>query len=312
MNAFNLAMAALTGLGLMLVVYWLVLGNFESSKSRQQTLEMAIDPSGFKDQTETELDRSFADRIIRPGLNLIGKLLTKSMPEARLRRMDNALANADGMWNLTAASMLGMQVIFGVLAFVASIFLLLQALGDPVQSTIGAILVGGFGFRYPQLKLARRTKARQRLILKELPNALDIIVVSIEAGLSLDAAFQQVAENFPGPIGHDFGVVLKQIRLGRPRREALRDLSEKANVAELSVLIDAILQSDQLGGSMANTLRVQAEEVRRKRRQRAEELGAKAPLKILFPMVGCIFPNIFLILLGPAALTVIHQMTGGH
>jgi len=180
--------------------------------------------------------------------------------------------------------------------------------GDFLQGILVVVILGVIGYLYADLLLDQRVKKRRRTILKELPNALDLIVVGVEAGLGLDAAIKQVSGNVHTPLAHEFGVVLNQMRLGRSRREALLDMENRIGLPDINVLVDAILQADKFGTALGTTLRIQAEEVRRKRRQRAEEMGAKAPLKMLFPMVGCIFPTLFIILLGPAAITVIHQV----
>jgi tight adherence protein C len=275
-------------------------------------LEMAIDPAGVKDIQnlyEIELQRSFADRVLKPVLNKFGKLLTWSMPKARLQRIEKQLASTDGMWNLTPVSMAGLQVLLA-LAGLGVGFLIGQLLLGPPQNLEAGFAGALGGYVYPNMALGRRVKTRRKEILKGLPNALDLIVVSVEAGLSLDAAFEQVSENFKNPLADEMGIVLNQMRLGLPRREALGEMDKRCQIEEVTVLIGSILQSEQLGVSLGTTLRVQAEEVRRRRRQRAEQMGAKAPLKMLFPMVGCIFPTLFIVLLGPAAITLIHDFMG--
>jgi tight adherence protein C len=163
----------------------------------------------------------------------------------------------------------------------------------------------------PQMMLSRRIKKRQKEILLAMPSALDLLTISVEAGLSFDAALTRVAEKYKNALSQEFNQLLNEVRLGRPRLEALDDLGKRCKVEELSNFVQAIIQSEQLGVGVANVLRIQSEEIRRRRRQRAEEQGQKAPLKMLFPMVGCIFPTLFIVLLGPAVIEVAHEFGGG-
>jgi tight adherence protein C len=157
--------------------------------------------------------------------------------------------------------------------------------------------------------VARRIKKRQKSILLALPSALDLLTISVEAGLSFDAALARVVDKYDNEFSRELTIMLNEVRLGRPRLEALDDVARRCKVEELSNFIQAIIQSETLGVGVANVLRIQSEEIRRKRRQRAEELGQKAPLKMLFPMVGCIFPTLFIVLLGPAVIEVAHQFS---
>jgi tight adherence protein C len=167
------------------------------------------------------------------------------------------------------------------------------------------------GYLGPQMVVARRIKKRQKNILLALPSALDLLTISVEAGLSFDAALTRVTDKYNNEFSRELTIMLNEVRLGRPRLEALDDVGKRCKVEELSNFIQAIIQSEQLGVGVANVLRIQSEEIRRKRRQRAEEQGQKAPLKMLFPMVGCIFPTLFIVLLGPAVIEVAHQFGSG-
>lgn len=177
------------------------------------------------------------------------------------------------------------------------------------------LVVSGFtaGLLLPDAITSHRKRARERAIQKALPDMLDLLTMSVEAGLGFDRALSKVIESKKGPLAEEFSVVLQEIRVGRPRREALRDLSERLKLPEVSRLIGAILQAEQLGTGMAKTLRVQAEQLRLARRQRAEEAAMKAPIKILFPLVLFVFPALFVVLLGPAIIqmVIMFMKTGG-
>jgi tight adherence protein C len=183
-----------------------------------------------------------------------------------------------------------------------------------LRSAATIVVFGGIGlaagFFLPDLLLYNAGEKRQANIQKQLPDALDLLVISVEAGLGFDAAMARVTEKYHNALALEFTRVLNEVRLGRPRMEALDDMGRRNKVDELNTFVQAIIQSEQLGVGIANVLRIQSEEMRRRRRQRAEEQGQKAPLKMLFPMVGCIFPTLFIVLLGPAVIKVFDQFSG--
>lgn len=166
---------------------------------------------------------------------------------------------------------------------------------------VGALL----GWRLPEVWLVRRIATRQRQIVRALPDALDLLVICVEAGYGLEAALAQVARRMRGPLAEEIGRTLQAMALGKRRREALRDLAARTGVADLQSFVVALLQADQLGVSIAPVLRAQAETLRLRRRQRAEEQAAQAAVKMLFPLVLLIFPALLIVILGPAALRLI-------
>jgi tight adherence protein C len=170
--------------------------------------------------------------------------------------------------------------------------------------------VGGaaIGYIAPEFWLGRKMRARSFGMVLQLPDALDLLTISVEAGLGFDAALAKVVEKMEGPLVDEFRQALAEVRMGRPRREALRDVATRADAQPITNFIGAIVQAEQLGVPIAKVLQIQSNQLRIERRQRAEEAAAKAPVKMLFPMVGCIFPTIFIVILGPAVVTV---MGGG-
>jgi tight adherence protein C len=172
-------------------------------------------------------------------------------------------------------------------------------------------LFTALGFYFPDLWLTSKIKSRQKAVFRALPDALDLLNVCVEAGLGFDAAMGKVHEKWEDDLSLEFGRVLQEIRLGKLRREALRDLADRVEVPELTSFIAAVIQSEQLGVSMAKVLRIQSEQMRTRRRQIAEEEAGRAPIKMVFP-IGClIFPSILILLLGPAALTLMTSALGG-
>jgi tight adherence protein C len=167
----------------------------------------------------------------------------------------------------------------------------------------GALLA--LGYLYPTSSLKGKVKKRAKELRMQLPGVLDLLCISMEAGLSLDMALMRVTESEAGVLTAEFQKVLNEVRLGRPRMEALLGMAERNAVDELSGFIRAVVQAEPLGVSIANVLRIQSEELRRIRKQRAEEAGHRAPVLMLLPMMGCIFPCVFLILLGPAVVSIV-------
>jgi tight adherence protein C len=282
--------------------------------SRPQTdlLETRLAQFGDHDLSlaEMELALPFAERFLRPILDRMGNFMTSRTPANRTEALQDKINLAGRPFNLTPGGLLALQLVS---------LLVLTAVGFAVSTLMGlagsmmfAGPAGGgvLGYLIPSIWLSRRVKARQKEIRVALPNALDLLTISVEAGLGFDAAITRVTEKYHNALALEFTQVLNEARLGRPRLEALEDMARRNNVDELSNFIQAIVQSDQLGVGIAQVLRIQSEEMRRRRRQRAEEMGAKAALKMLFPMVGCIFPALFIVLLGPAGIQVYKQFSG--
>ncbi|MGA3056669.1 MAG: type II secretion system F family protein [Candidatus Limnocylindrales bacterium] len=257
---------------------------------------------------ELELQQPFAERTLRPLVarlsRMSGRLGSASSTEAAERRL--ALAGNPGDLKLT--DWMGVKILVAIATGVL-LFLLISVLSTSVGS--GLLLgVAGFGVGYliPEFWLGGKIKARQKVILKMIPDTLDLLTISVRAGLGFDAALAKVVEKLPGPLSDEFRRALAEVRVGKARRDALRDMVPRTNVQPLSNFIGAIIQAEQLGVSISKVLQVQSEQLRIERRQRAEEMAAKAPIKMLFPLVGCIFPSLFIVILGPAIISIIKNM----
>jgi tight adherence protein C len=169
---------------------------------------------------------------------------------------------------------------------------------------MGAMFIGAIGFLGPDYALTLKSRARKEKVKAELPDALDLLAVSVEAGLGFDASLAKINEHMEGPLAEEFGLTLSEMRIGEGRQEALKRLAERVDAQELSAFTRAIIQADQLGTSLGRILRVQAADARLRRQAAAEEKAMKAPIKMLFPTVLFIFPAMFLVILGPAILNV--------
>ena len=258
--------------------------------------------------SEVEMSLPFFERAIRPTLDKFGGFITKRVRSGSLEASQEQLNLAGRPWGMTASAFWFLRLLSLLLCTVLGLGLaILLGLEQPMF--LLAVVGGGvLGYLMPQMILGSKVKKRQKKILLAMPSALDLLTISVKAGLSFDAAMTRVSEKYQNPLTAEITQVLNEIRLGRPRVEALEDMARRCKVDELTNFVQAVVQSEQLGVGIANVLRIQSEEIRRRRRQRAEEQGAKAPLKMLFPMVGCIFPTLFIVLLGPAVVEVAHQL----
>lgn len=259
---------------------------------------------------ELELQVPFGDRVIRPLLGRLAKAIARATPEQKRQELQRRLNLAGKPYGLEATE-------FTVVRYLAAALMTLIGFGlgrnfGPGLGLIFTLAGGLFGFFFPWLWLRQQVNGRRSEIEFSLPNAIDLLSVSVEAGLSFESALATVSEKLGGPLAQEFLQCLQEIRLGRPRLEALDDLGRRVGVEDVHNLVQAIIQSAQLGTPISQILVLQADEIRRRRRQRAQELGARAPLKMLIPMITCIFPTLWVMLLGPAVLLVLAQCAGSH
>jgi tight adherence protein C len=222
---------------------------------------------------------------------------------------ERRLAMAGNPGDLRLTDWLGVKILVGI-ATGGIVFVIFGLLAGGIIAGLLLGLVGiGIGYLLPEFWLGGRIKARQKIILKMIPDTLDLLTISVRAGLGFDAALAKVVEKLPGPLSDEFRRALAEVRVGKTRRDALRDMVPRTNVQPLSNFIGAIIQAEQLGVSISKVLQVQSEQLRIERRQRAEEMAARAPIKMLFPLVGCIFPSLFIVILGPAIISIVKTMS---
>jgi tight adherence protein C len=255
---------------------------------------------------EIELQVPLFDRTVKP---LAGRLAGVGQRLASPRRVDQTeekLIVAGNPGGMSATDFLGLKV-----AGAASFGLIAFALIGVAGRNLGMGLLFGavftlLGYILPEFWLGRRIKSRRHEIMLALPDTLDMLTISIRAGLGFDGALAKVVEKARGPLSDEFRRTLAEIRVGRARRDALRDMVDRTQVPPLTTFVGAIIQAEQLGVPIARVLQVQSEQLRLERRQRAEELAAKAPIKMLLPLVGCIFPAMFVVILGPALIAFLN------
>ena len=250
---------------------------------------------------EIELQRPFSERVMRPAIERLGSMLSRSTPQKARQDLLNRLELAGRPGNLTPEDFAAVRLVaaaaFGALGVLVGLLL-----ANPVYLVIALVIGVILGYYMPVLWLKQKVDARKSEIQKGLPDALDLLVICVDAGLGFDAALARVTDKYKNALSEQLSKALREVSLGRPRLEALDEMGRNSGVEDLHNFIQAVIQSEQFGTGIGKILRIQADEMRRKRRQRAQERGAQATLKMMLPMVGCIFPTLWIVLLGPAVL----------
>jgi tight adherence protein C len=270
-----------------------------SAREEQMTLE------------EIELSQRFYERIVLPIFNSVGQLASRFTPQATLESTRTRLETAGNPMSIDPAFFLAMRFVLAVV-FGGGLFLVFTVSGRNWLSGLGiSALFMVIGYMFPSMWLSSRISARQKTVFRAMPDALDLLTICVEAGLGFDSAMKKVHEKWEDDLALEFGRVLQEINLGKLRREALKDMAERLQVSELTSFVAAVIQSEQLGVSMAKVLRIQSDQMRVRRRQMAEEEAHRAPIKMIFPIALLIFPSILMILLGPAAMLLLTSPMGG-
>jgi tight adherence protein C len=261
-----------------------------------------------KDLQELELQQPFFDRTIKPLAGRLSGSVARITSSSFSERTEKRLAMAGNPGDMKVADWLGIKAIAAGVGFGVMFILFGVLAGEITQGLLLALVGLGIGYLGPEFWLGRRVRARQKGILLQIPDALDLLTISVRAGLGFDAALGKVVEKLKGPLVDEFRRALAEVRVGKARREALRDIVPRTEVQPLTNFISAIIQAEQLGVSISKVLQVQSEQLRIERRQRAEEQAAQAPIKMLFPLVGCIFPSLFVVILGPALILIMQNL----
>ena len=243
----------------------------------------------------------FRERVMLPLTTQVARVMLKVNPKASSNSVARKLMAA-GMRNTSPNGFIASQGIFALLA--AFLGLVVFGAAKPAAAPLFAALMGVLGFMGPGFVLGAKVRARQAAVAAELPDALDLLSVSVEAGLGFDGAVQKLTEHMHGPLIEEFELALGEMRIGEGRQEALKKMAERSASPEMASFVRAIIQADQLGISLGRNLRIQAGDTRLKRQLLAEEKAMKAPIKMLFPTVAFIFPAMFIVILGPAFLNL--------
>ena len=300
----------------LVVIVGLILISVRLVQSREPaSIEDRLDEFGTLDHPPTleeiELSQPFAERVLVPLLEGLANLATRVNPQEGMQNIQHSLDLAGNPYDWSPMQFLGFRLLaallLGGLGVVVLVIARQMALARRII-LVGVMAVGGYYL--PSLWLKSKTSSRQREITRSMPDALDLLTICVEAGLGFDGAIARVAEKWDNELGREFRRVLQEVQLGKLRREALRNMAERIEVPEVSTFVAAIIQAEELGVSIAKVLRIQAEEMRRRRRQRAEELARQAPIKMLPAIAFLIFPAIFVVLLGPAVIRIMTMNIG--
>src|SRR5579859_211921 len=296
----EIVLPLLVTVGIIVAVLGTQMGNsLDPVQARLQ--QIAVRPRSLE---ELELQRPLSDRTLKPIIRGLAGVMTRFYPANTTKNLAVKLKRA-GMETTSSEFFLGVKAFAAIVGAVAVAALVNLMTSDGTQTLAGA--AGGLlvGFMAPDFYLGNKAGGRGKAILDTLPDALDLLTISVEAGLGFDAALVKVTEKLKGPLSDEFKRAASEQRVGKSRQEALRGIVERVEQKELASFISAIIQADQLGVSMSKVLRIQSEQMRGDRRQRAEEKAARAPILIMLPTIGCIFPSLFIVILAPAALSAL-------
>ena len=298
------------GIGLFLLAILLIGSALSPTTETGVTRSLAVLEAMTNAPTELtkDLDRSFADRVLEPlqqrALALGRRLSGADTPDRIRRRLDLA-GNPHGWTVDRVVSGKVMGAVAG-LVFGLVFGLMIETTTLRVILAIGGLVIGFFG---PNLYLYQKVHERSEHLQRDLPDAIDLLTISVESGLGFDAAVQQVARNTEGPLAEEFSRVLREMQIGQGRADALRALGERTNVNDMRSFVGAMVQADSFGIPVAQVLRVQSSEMRVKRRQRAEEKAQQVPVKITIPLIFCILPTLFIAVMGPAVLSIMDSFS---
>lgn len=295
--SYILIAALVAGFVIMLM---LALGSQRKDHVDNVVAAMAHGASGMDIRIrDLEMSKSSNDRLLKPllkRLHFIGRMLT---PGQNVQQLQKDLIMAGLIEKFSVTDFMGLRVLVG-----AGLAVVGFAVVGAQQTTGSALLFGLIGFMiglyFPNIWLKGRVTTRQTLLMRALPDALDMMSICVDAGLGFEAALQRVGTQWNNDLGTEFRLVIREMRVGLSRVDALHNLAERTGVADIASFVAVLIQADKLGIAIRDVLHTQAEQMRMLRRQRAEEAAAKAPLKMMFPMVFFIFPAMFAVILGPA------------
>jgi tight adherence protein C len=299
---------ALIGTFLTIVVLGVVVDMVLNSKRRYVSV-LNTQVGGMADSIanlrKDDLQRSALDRIVFPFAAKVVSTVTRHTPLDLYRRTNRLIVLAGNPPALTAERIVAFKIVFAIVGLVLGILLAPMLPIDGVVVTVGVVvLLGLTGYTAPSASLAARASNRQKEIRKAMSDTMDLLTISVEAGLGFDAALAQVVKNVPGPLSEEISRMLQEMQIGVSRADALRHLNDRTDVPELDGFVLSMIQADRYGVGVAKVLRAQSTELRQKRRQRAEEVAQKVPMKLLFPMIFLILPSLFIVILGPGAIKV--------
>ena len=301
-------MLALAGTFMSIMLVFVVADMRQRERNRPMALlQSQVGPVEGSFDLRKQMEGSAFHRIVMPGAKKVGRGIGRVTPFDLAARLNRQLVLAGNPEGLDAERVVAMKIIGGIAGLVGGLFVMAFL---PVPSFLKLAVVVIFtmlGYTIPSTQVSALAGKRQKLIRKQLADVMDLLTISVEAGLGFDAALAQVVKNVPGPLAEEMSRLLQEIQIGVSRADAFRHLGQRTTVQELEGFVLSMIQADLFGVSIANVLRAQSKELRLKRRQRAEELAQKIPVKLLFPMIFMVLPALFIIVLGPGAIQIYNQ-----
>jgi tight adherence protein C len=277
-------------------------------KRAVRLLESQVGSSESVNLRDQELQKSFGSRVVVPVVSKAGRIARRVTPLDTRDRVATKLMLAGSPAGWDAERVMAFKIIGAGAGGIGGVVFMVMVKPAPLVAIVATALLVFAGFVLPDSLVNRRVDERQKEILKTLSDTLDLLTISVEAGLSLNAAIAQVVQNVPGVLSSEFARMLQEIQLGVPRSEAFRHLADRTDVDELNAFALAMIQADVFGVSIASVLRTQAQQLRIKRRQAAEQKAQQTPVKIVFPLVLCVLPALFVVIVGPGAIRIVTQL----
>lgn len=302
----------LFGLGGIFVAFTVLLatvGVLTTERTQVSRSMTALRSMSLPSDMEAELNPTFEERVLEPARVRLLSLGRRLTPQGQLDKIAERLEAAGSPRGWDVNRVISVKVLAAGVGLLLG-FTLPVVLGATFAVVLGCLLGATvLGFFAPDLAIYQIGYNRRQQIRKDLPDALDLLTITVEAGLAFDAAMTQVARNTTGPLAEEFYRVLQEVQLGLGRGQALETMAQRIDLEELNTFVSAVIQADNLGIPIAQVLRVQAREMRIKRSQRAEEAAMKVPVKILFPLIFCILPSLFIVVMGPAGINIFHAFS---
>jgi tight adherence protein C len=280
-----------------------------TSSALESRLDDFRDRAAMPEGEENDLAIPFATRILKPGMEGMARAFGSILPASILTNIEKQLVTAGSLMTLNTFVAIWAACTIFMTGFVLFAVITVGMAVGPIQAVM-VLAFGMIGLMLPRIWLRGKVKSRQKAVIRSLPDALDLVTVCVEAGLGLDAALARVADKSSGPLPDEISRMLVDVAMGKLRRDALMELTERLEVDELTSFINSVVQAEQLGVSVSQVLRVQADQLRTRRRQKAEKSAHEAAIKMLIPLVLFIFPAFILVILGPAGIRLTESLGG--
>ena len=303
-----IALAAVSVFGAIMSIVYAMFGGGKRGTSMESRIQDFRSRAVSLQEDEVDLELPFGERVLRPTIEGFSRTISSVLPASVLSDIQKQLMMAGHPMTLQSY-LTFWGVLFSMFTGLGLIMFVILPASFLIQKLIFVVMFAAFGWVFPRIWLKGKVKARQKLVIRAMPDAMDLITTCVEAGLGLDAALARVAEKSGGPLAEELSRMLRDVAMGKMRREAMMELEQRIGVEELTTFINSIIQAEQLGVGVAQVLRVQSDQLRTKRRQRAERAAHEAPIKMLFPLVLFIFPAFLLVILGPAAIRIAQSLS---